>query len=71
MYMSQEPLHVDDILGNAEVAEVLEVSKQRLQSLKQMIDFPDPVKVLASTPIWRRSDIIKFLSIWKPWKVQQ
>jgi predicted DNA-binding transcriptional regulator AlpA len=70
MYMSQN-LNVDDILGTAEVAEVLEVSKQRVQSLRQMREFPDPVKVLASTPIWDRADIIKFLSVWRPWKVQQ
>jgi predicted DNA-binding transcriptional regulator AlpA len=70
MYMSQK-IEVDDILGTAEVAEVLGVSKQRVYSLRQMINFPEPIKTLASTPIWHRADIIEFLSEWRPWKVQQ
>jgi hypothetical protein len=34
-----------------------------------MVDFPEPVAVLASTPLWDKSDIIEFLTQWRPWKV--
>jgi predicted DNA-binding transcriptional regulator AlpA len=58
-----------DILGTAEVAEVLGVSKQRIHSLRKMADFPEPFLKLASTPLWDRGEIMKFLSHWQPWKV--
>lgn len=61
---------VNDILGTAEVAEVLGVSKQRIHSLRKMLDFPEPFKQLASTPLWDRADINKFLAKWRPWKAQ-
>jgi predicted DNA-binding transcriptional regulator AlpA len=67
--MSQD-INIDNILGTSEVAEVLDVSKQRISSLRQMVEFPEPIKQLASTPLWDRSDIIQFLSKWRPWKVQ-
>jgi predicted DNA-binding transcriptional regulator AlpA len=60
---------VEDILGTSEVAEVLGVSKQRIHSLRQMNEFPEPVVQLASTPLWDRKDVVSFLAIWKPWKV--
>lgn len=60
---------VEDILGTSEVAEVLCVSKQRIHSLRQMKEFPEPVVQLASTPLWDRKDVVSFLAIWKPWKV--
>lgn len=59
---------IDDILGTSEVAEVLGTSKQRIHSLRARADFPEPVKMLASTPLWDRSEIVFFLSKWKPWK---
>lgn len=60
---------IDDILGTAEVAEVLGVSKQRIHALRKMAEFPEPVKVLASTPVWHRAEVVHFLSKWRPWKV--
>jgi predicted DNA-binding transcriptional regulator AlpA len=67
--MSQN-IHIDNILGTAEVAEVLGVSKQRIHSLRKLVEFPEPIKQLASTPLWDRADIIQFLTKWRPWKVQ-
>ena len=67
--MNNTALPVDDILGTAEVASVLGVSKQRIHSLRQMLEFPEPVKILASTPIWDKSEIMSFLAVWRPWKV--
>lgn len=69
--MADRTVRIDDVLGTAEVAEVLGVTKQRIHALRKMVQFPDPIKVLASTPLWDRADITKFLSEWKPWKVQQ
>jgi predicted DNA-binding transcriptional regulator AlpA len=60
---------VENILGTSEVAEVLGVSKQRIHSLRQMSSFPEPVVQLASTPLWDKEDVIKFLAEWRPWKV--
>lgn len=62
-------ISTDDILGTAEVAEVLGVSKQRIHALRKMADFPEPVTVLASTPVWHRAEVVHFLSKWRPWKV--
>lgn len=62
-------LPVEDILGTSEVAEVLGVSKQRIHSLRQMAEFPEPFVQLASTPLWDRTEVIEFLAKWRPWKV--
>lgn len=58
-----------DILGTSEVAEVLGVSKQRIHALRKMAEFPEPFKVLASTPLWDKKEIVAFLTSWRPWKV--
>jgi predicted DNA-binding transcriptional regulator AlpA len=67
--MDENQYKADDILGTAEVAEVLGVSKQRIHGLRKMAEFPEPFKMLASTPLWDRRDVMTFLSKWKPWKV--
>lgn len=67
--MTKLVVPVADILGTSEVAEVLGTSKQRIHDLRKMVEFPEPMKVLASTPLWDKNDILQFLSIWKPWKV--
>lgn len=59
----------DDILGTSEVAEVLGVSKQRIHALRKMVQFPEPFKTLASTPLWNKKDVLVFLADWRPWKV--
>jgi serine/threonine protein kinase len=38
--------------GVTEVAELLNVSRQRLSKLRERADFPDPIGVLAQGPIW-------------------
>lgn len=42
----------DDIMGFQEVATYLGISKQRVSVLRKRPDFPKPLCVLASTPIW-------------------
>lgn len=62
-------INTENILGTSEVAEVLGVSKQRIHSLRQMAEFPDPFLQLASTPLWDKDEVVAFLSKWRPWKV--
>ena len=68
-HMEKLVIPIADICGTAEVAEVLGVSKQRIASLRKMPTFPDPIVVLASTPLWDKMEIINFLRSWQPWKV--
>lgn len=67
--MEAKHIRIDDILGTAEVAEVLNVSKQRIRVIRQMKDFPEPIKNLASTPLWDRAEVLEFLKVWRPWMV--
>lgn len=62
-------INTENILGTSEVAEVLGVSKQRIHSLRQMVEFPEPFSQLASTPLWDREEVVEFLAKWRPWKV--
>jgi predicted DNA-binding transcriptional regulator AlpA len=47
----------DHLLGSAEVAEMLGVSRQRVHQLVTRSDFPEPVAVLSGGRIWRRGDV--------------
>lgn len=44
-------------MGAAEVADFLAVSRQRVLQLRQRDDFPQPVSVLASGPVWESADV--------------
>ena len=47
-----------DLLGMAETAQLLGVTKSRLgQILNEQPDFPEPVAVLAAGRIWTRQDV--------------
>ena len=47
-----------DLMGVHEIAELLCVSRQRVDELSRTRDdFPEPVQVLRSGRIWARSDI--------------
>lgn len=60
---NQRP-NTPDLVGVAEVATLLKVTKQRVSKLAQSRDFPRPVVTLASGPIWRRSTVARFASHW-------
>jgi predicted DNA-binding transcriptional regulator AlpA len=47
----------DHLMGVAEVAAFLSVSRQRVQQLARRPDFPAPVARLAATPVWESVDI--------------
>lgn len=46
-----------DLLGTAEIASLLGVSKQRVTALASRPDFPEPVAVLAMGKVWREDDL--------------
>lgn len=53
-----------DIIGTTEVAELLGVSRQRLHELRTQGRFPEPMTVLAASPIWMRPTVEAFLEAW-------
>lgn len=69
--MDYYTLKPEEILGTSEVAKVLGVSKQRIHALRKNKKFPQPVVVLAATPIWDSREINAFLRDWRPWKQAQ
>lgn len=65
--LQQEMSELDDrevLLGVAEAAAFLGVSKTRVGSLREQNHFPRPVQELASGPIWRRIDLKRFEHGW-------
>jgi len=46
-----------DLMGTAEVAALLGVSRQRVLQLAQRGDFPKPLAVLSMGKVWRGRDI--------------
>ena len=48
-----------DIVGTAEVAEILGVERPRIGRWMKRGVMPPPVAVLAATPVWYRKDIAR------------
>lgn len=46
-----------DVLGLAEVADLLGVSKQQVNSWMRESRFPEPAQRVRATPLWLRPDI--------------
>ena len=57
--------NVPELLGVAEVAEALGVSKQRVSELEESERFPAPLVRLRAGPIWSRTAIARFLRDWE------
>jgi hypothetical protein len=53
-----------DLLGVAELAERLGVSRQRAWTVTGRPDFPDPVARLKATPVWTAGSVRRFLEAW-------
>jgi predicted DNA-binding transcriptional regulator AlpA len=49
---------VHHLVGAAEIAQMLGVSRQRVQQLISRDDFPEPEVTLAMGKVWRRADVI-------------
>lgn len=59
-------------MGIAEIAKLLDVSKQRVFQLMKRTDFPAPFAKLACGNIWRKGDLSTFMDSWtrkpgRPW----
>jgi predicted DNA-binding transcriptional regulator AlpA len=50
-------LTMGDLMGAAEIGELLGVSRQRVQQLISRPDFPAPAVVLAMGKVWRTADV--------------
>jgi hypothetical protein len=53
---------IPPLAGLAEVARLAGVSRTRAGQLAGHPDFPEPVQRLAMGPVWRESDVTKFLA---------
>jgi hypothetical protein len=54
-----------EVYGSRELAELLNVSRQRLAQLRAEGTLPDPDAELAATPVWRRETIDSFTFGWR------
>ena len=48
---------IPSLVGLAEVAELLSVTKRTASAYTTRDDFPAPVQRLAATPVWRRDEV--------------
>lgn len=56
--------NLPDLVGVDEVAKMLEVTKQRASQLAKKQEFPKPVVLLASGPVWKRVAVARFAGYW-------
>lgn len=54
-----------ELVGVAEIAEILDVTKQRASVITQRNDFPAPLARLASGPVWRAGAVASFKTTWR------
>jgi hypothetical protein len=59
-----ETRNVPEMVGVAELADLLHVSKQRASSLAKAKSFPRPFAILASGPVWAKTTVLRFLRDW-------
>ncbi|HVM55301.1 MAG TPA: hypothetical protein VM262_19100 [Acidimicrobiales bacterium] len=52
--------HVHHLVGVAEIAEMLALTRQRVNQLARKPDFPEPEAVLSAGKVWKRSAIEKW-----------
>ena len=53
---------IPKLAGLAEIASLADVSRTRAGQIAAHPDFPEPVARLAMGPVWRESDVAKFLA---------
>lgn len=54
------------LMGAAEIADRLGVSRQRVQQLVKRDDFPVPVHVLAMGKVWASADVERWIAAHRP-----
>lgn len=53
-----------ELVGVAEIADILDVSRQRASELQTRAGFPAPIAVLRSGPVWTRPSLTRFAESW-------
>jgi predicted DNA-binding transcriptional regulator AlpA len=56
------------LVATPEIAELLEVSRQRADVITKQVGFPEPVASLSVGKIWRESDVKRWISMHRPTK---
>ena len=64
-------IDTSNLCGTAEAATVLGVLKQRIHTLRKRPDFPQPIVVLAATPLWDKDALLAFKSVWRKTTTQE
>jgi hypothetical protein len=59
----EEPL-VPELVGVAEIAQIIDVTRQRASKLAHQHGFPAPVAELKSGPVWTRTSLNRFVEEW-------
>lgn len=54
-----------ELVGVAEIAELLGVSRQRASELQSRSGFPRPLQVLRAGPVWPKPWIVRFVEDWR------
>ena len=57
----ETPEDDDELLGPAEVADLLNVKRNTLAKWRERGKLPEPYTVLSGLPIWRRGDVMAFV----------
>lgn len=57
--------NVPDLIGVAELAALLNVSRQRASELAHTRGFPKPLFTLKAGPVWRRSTVARYAAEWE------
>lgn len=57
--------NVPDLIGVAELAQLLNVSRQRASELARSRGFPKPLVTLKAGPVWRRSSVARYTAGWE------
>ena len=55
---------VPELVGISEIAEMLEVTRQRASALQSNRGVPAPIASLRSGPVWRKGDLSRFADQW-------
>lgn len=55
-----------ELVGLAEVAELLEVTKRTAITYSRRPDFPDALARLAAGPVWNRRDVLRWAKTNRP-----
>lgn len=56
--------NIPALVGVSEIADLLDVSRQRASELARTSDFPVPVASLASGPVWLEPAVLRFAKSW-------